>query len=489
MLSRDEIIARSKRVNPTMPVNPYTGTLNDPFQEGQSNYAGPGWGQFFGGLQKTQEDAELAGKNYRVGWGGFGNTVEGGDMMPRRSGSGDDRATSLGFRTERPGDEDIARTLAINGYLGNLTDQSRLNAQQLQQQQAQTDLAKTTAAGAASDLTDRQTMDHALTGGGPVDRARLLASVPGHLRPQIEAQLAASDAKLLNEQNDQRKLAETERHNRAGEAGSAAFVPPVDPATGAPLTGAAVLQTLSPAKQKLVQAVLEGRQAIPSGTALKDPYWKGILETANLVDPNFDTVNFNARANTRKDFTSGKAAGQINALNTVIGHLSDLAETGDKLGNTGMNWVNKIYNAITPGGSDRGVAINNFETLKEGVGTELMRVWRQAGAGSEKEIEDWKAQIGASKSPEELRGAFKTIGGMLESKLGALDSQYKQGMGTDKVSAIMPESRAKLDRLQGAKPAPAATPSGTIRARDPQGNLHEAKAGTPLPAGWKLEGG
>jgi hypothetical protein len=28
----------------------------------------------------------------------------------------------------------------------------------------------------------------------------------------------------------------------------------------------------------------------------------------------------------------------------------------------------------------------------------------------------------------------------------------------------------------------------TIRARDPQGNLHEAAAGTPLPAGWKIEG-
>lgn len=29
--------------------------------------------------------------------------------------------------------------------------------------------------------------------------------------------------------------------------------------------------------------------------------------------------------------------------------------------------------------------------------------------------------------------------------------------------------------------------SGTIRARDPQGVLHEASAGTPLPAGWKAE--
>ena len=32
-----------------------------------------------------------------------------------------------------------------------------------------------------------------------------------------------------------------------------------------------------------------------------------------------------------------------------------------------------------------------------------------------------------------------------------------------------------------------AAPTGTIRARDAQGKLHEAPAGTALPAGWKQE--
>jgi hypothetical protein len=45
---------------------------------------------------------------------------------------------------------------------------------------------------------------------------------------------------------------------------------------------------------------------------------------------------------------------------------------------------------------------------------------------------------------------------------------------------------ANLDALIGGE---GAGKSGTVRARDPQGNLHEAPAGTPLPAGWKVEGG
>ena len=69
-------------------------------------------------------------------------------------------------------------------------------------------------------------------------------------------------------------------------------------------------------------------------------------------------------------------------------------------------------------------------------------------------------------------------------------------------AADFPTFTGSLDAVQGwmqtyaddLKPKTKAAPSGgnaagaTIRARDPQGNLHEAPAGTPLPQGWKLEG-
>jgi hypothetical protein len=48
-----------------------------------------------------------------------------------------------------------------------------------------------------------------------------------------------------------------------------------------------------------------------------------------------------------------------------------------------------------------------------------------------------------------------------------------------------------IDQATGATFQPmklrTAKPAATIRARDPQGNLHEAPTGTPLPAGWKAE--
>ncbi len=456
--------------------NPYTGTDNDPFGEAQHRYLGPEWERFFG---------SLAGK--RVSMAGFG--------QPGRTGSLAGMQGSLGVGpTPETDASETARTQAASDYVDNY----RAQQQNLRAMTAQSDLATVAAKEAQGGLNDREALDRAMQGGvrpSPIaggagnyltlqpdpnappptiaeQRARVLAALPGHLRPTYEQAFAAQDDKTKAEDLAIRKQTEVERENRAKDAANAPFVSPVD-AQGVPVTGPAVLQTLPLSKQKLVTAVLEGRQAIPSGTALKDPYWKGVLETANLIDPNFDTVNFNSRANTRKDFTSGKSAGQINAINTVVGHLHDLAGEGERLGNFGYDWANAIYNKLTPGGSKRGVTINNFNTLKEGVGTELMRLWRQAGVGSEREIEDWKSTIDAAKSPEELRGAFSTVGGMLESKLDALDSQYKQGMGTDKVSAITSESRKKLDALQGVKGGGG---GGSVKLQAPDGSVREVPA-------------
>lgn len=48
--------------------------------------------------------------------------------------------------------------------------------------------------------------------------------------------------------------------------------------------------------------------------------------------------------------------------------------------------------------------------------------------------------------------------------------------------------RDKVNLVYSGGAAPAAPAAGgTIRARDPQGTLHEAPAGTPLPSGWVLE--
>jgi len=74
------------------------------------------------------------------------------------------------------------------------------------------------------------------------------------------------------------------------------------------------------------QALLDGRLAFPTGTALKSPYWQQMLSVVAQADPNFDAVNYNSRAATRKAFTSGKEASTVNALNTVAEHIGEFSD-------------------------------------------------------------------------------------------------------------------------------------------------------------------
>ena len=465
-------------------VNRFTGNLNDPFEQAQHDFAGPGPAALTAALRRQGLSFASLGRGGPLASTPGGRPSLGsGRQVSEHEPEAMEQAPSLAAWSGSNVPLDI-----VEQELRDLRD--RQAAQRAAAIANQPDVSPN-----GRDIVgEKGRYETAAPTGAPANRQAIAAQMaPGLIAPpppdkpvtfgnpepaMIDGKRvfvrAGSDGRMYDMARrpvDPATLAPPDDKNAPAKP----MAVPVD-ASGAPITGDALLKTLPSSKQKLVTAVLEGRQAIPSGAALKDPYWKDVLETANAIDPNFDTVNFNARANTRKDFTSGKGAAQINAINTVVGHLHDLADTGKELGNTGLNWVNRVYNQLTPGGTKRGVALNNFETLKEGVSTELMRTWRQVGAGSEKEIEDWKAQLEATKSPEELRGAFKTIGGMLESKLSALDSQYKQGMGTDKITAISPESRKRLDALQGitdgAPKAPAAGVSGI-----PEGTR------VPLPGG------
>jgi hypothetical protein len=214
------------------------------------------------------------------------------------------------------------------------------------------------------------------------------------------------------------------------------------------------IKTLPPPVASQVKALAEGRMAFPQGAALRSDYWQNMLQNVAKYDPSFDAVNYNARSKTRADFTSGKAAQQVNAINTVIGHLSGLSDAAEALNNSDIPAFNSIANSISKAtGSPK---VTNFDTIKKAVSDEVTRVWRQSG-GSEADIQAAQKNLDASGSPAQLRGAIATYAGLLESKLGSLNEQYRQGMGTDKIDMITPGAQKALDAIEKrAGRAPAA---------------------------------
>jgi hypothetical protein len=437
----------------------------------------PGWDAYYGGLERAQQTAADNGMSFRVQSAGLGAPAPGGGGP------------------YSPAD---AQTIAANERLGADTDRFRLGqaaiGQAEAQKQAMIDASAERNRADIAATSDRAAIDNAMSPARPIvqatgrpgdtptfadgqapgapTRAQILAALPGHLQPSVAAYFNQQDAASLANAST---AAKANLENAQAQAARAKAQTEAGTTLPQGVTGAAVLQALPPNTAGIVKSLTEGRMPFPSAMALKTPYWQGILEAAQAYDPSFDTAQAsnNARVKVRQDFTSGKSAQSINAINTAIGHLTSLAGIGDKLDNSSVDWYNSLKNSLTPGGTDRGVNLNDFNTLKNGVTSELTRVWRGAG-GSEQDIKDWSKTIGDAKSKDELRSAFGTIGGMLESKLGALQDQYNQGMGSAApINVISPQARQQLNGLQGLagqqqaqqRPIPG-VPGGVAEMRD-----------------------
>lgn len=236
------------------------------------------------------------------------------------------------------------------------------------------------------------------------------------------------------------------------------------------LHGDDFLKTLPSTLANQVKAYAEGRQQIPQGFALKSPYFQKLMQYITTYDPSFDAVNYNARSKTRNDFTSGKSAQSINALNTVIGHLQSLSDSADALNNGNYPLLNQAENMYLSATGDP--RVTQFDTTKKAVVDELTRVWRGNG-GSEGDIKTWSDQINAANSPAQLHGVIGQIGDLLQSKINSLGETYQQGMGTtaQPLQFVTPKSAAVLKQLEDRKMGRDANPKPV------QG----------LPSGWSMK--
>jgi hypothetical protein len=243
------------------------------------------------------------------------------------------------------------------------------------------------------------------------------------------------------------------------------------------VSGDEFLKTLRPDIAGQVKAYAEGRMPIPSGFALKSPYFQQMMRLVGQYDPTFDATNYPMRQKTRTDLTSGKGAEQIKNLSTVLGHLKDLRERSGKLGTTPIPAINAAinYGKTSLGSSD----VTDFETNKEGVVSELVRLWRQVG-GAEADLQRWSEQMRASSSPEQFKGQWQTIATMIGDRFKALENQRQQGLGDvggRDIQVITPEARTIMDDMTAGGAAGAVPPElngvvkpkGTI-ARGPNGS-------------------
>lgn len=239
-----------------------------------------------------------------------------------------------------------------------------------------------------------------------------------------------------------------------GPEGPIAGASPQPQQPGTPqVTGPDYLKTIDPGRAAVVQGILDGRTAPPTGAALRSPQVMSLMRDAAIADPGFDAGKWARRYGTAQDFSSkGKSGQSVTALNTVYGHIADLAEKGQDLNNVDgvpiiNTYINDAKNAYASGsGGDKA---NNFNLARNAVADELSKVFKGAGI-SDHEIEQWKGTIHSSQSPTQLRGAIKTAFGLIESRMAALNNARDAGMDTnsDPRGLLSAESKEKFAKVQ-----------------------------------------
>lgn len=207
-----------------------------------------------------------------------------------------------------------------------------------------------------------------------------------------------------------------------------------------------------PAMQKLVQAVADGRMPLPKIYRAGKAGEIGPTQIAQAVaqyDPTYDQADPNSRIKARGDFTSGKAALEIQRLNTLAGHLLGLADATDKLGNSGSS---TDYNAIANNVVTRlgSKAVTNFNQAANPAAEEFAAIMKGTGAPTEQEIRLQQKSLDSSLTPEQLHGVIGTMAAQVQSRLEALHERAANGLGpfASKVNIITPEGRKALDGLR-----------------------------------------
>jgi len=222
----------------------------------------------------------------------------------------------------------------------------------------------------------------------------------------------------------------------------------MEKAKAAGVSGEALYEYLPKQIAPMVRAMIEGRQPLPTGAAMRNPATLALIDAAHSVDPTFDATSWGARAAGAKDFTSGKSSEMVRAANQTMAHVGSLLDAMDNLHNRSFpawNYVANAANEATGGGQP-----GAFRTNAHAVAEEMSKVFKGANL-SDSEIRQWESNLSENMSPEQQRTQIAKLSELLHGSLAALEEKRVAAIGPMAAAkagpVIKPEGQKTLERI------------------------------------------
>jgi hypothetical protein len=281
--------------------------------------------------------------------------------------------------------------------------------------------------------------------------------------------------------NDRDQTVNGQPINAQGQAaGSSSPLADMEKAKAAGVQGEALYEYLPKQIAPMVKAMIEGRQPLPTGAAMRNPATLALIDAAHSVDPTFDATSWGARAAGAKDFTSGKSSEMVRAANQTLAHVGSLLDSMDNLHNRSVpawNYVANAANEATGGGQP-----GAFRTNAHAVAEEMSKVFKGANL-SDSEIRHWEQNLSENMSPEQQKAQIAKLSELLHGSLQALEEKRVAAIGpmaAEKAGPVIkPEGQKVLERIDGWL-------KGNGGSQAASGGIQEGATATNPQTGQKL---
>lgn len=285
-------------------------------------------------------------------------------------------------------------------------------------------------------------------------------------RRQKQAELAAEQAKPGQLAAT---AAETARHNAADEknAGKRLSIEGARLAFDQARQGTQDSQAIEQQAQQIANGDVKGLSQ-----ARNNPFARSVMARVYEINPKYSDSLYTATQDLRSS-KPNSMGGNVGKLGTAILHADSALSNSSNLG---------YSEGLLTGVNTAGTAAyrQDAEFLTGEIGQYVTGGKLTVDEGKKISSDLFSARQGVRDSA--LKQIIDLSGGKLKSQMETFKNATQTDFPTDRVfnDPTIKGALQKHGVIGGAG-------GGMIRAVDAQGNLHQAPAGTPLPAGWKLQ--